>query len=413
MGTFEGHMLAAAALILYSLYHCVMMSLALLRGQRFMYAPLPPREKRGQRPWQRLPVEGIFKVFITLTGILAEWFFPPGINRLRLIDWEDPQRGFLFKDSWQHVTMYAFFLLAGVVDIVNFSCLARKAMKLQQAAEALAFFVMTLLLATHFQNKGPLEVRVHSLWMLSTCLLALALAIEAWVPDQPSIWVFKSWMGLVFTSWLIHLSVLLYVPPTGQHWRGDNADDMTFTSTFFCWHLGLMALLLAAIYGLCHLWHRHFSSWMEFRETKYQLCPSESSHEELQKLQELQNGIPLHSAVTSAEDGRGTTAPPLRRTCKLQGEAQGPGAREREFQGAAWRRAYPPLRACTRSAISDQRAGGARQAASSGLRSLSLPPTGRHRAFQLRGSHTFVAEEGKMKVSLFAIAYRRGHYWMQ
>ncbi|XP_004834912.1 transmembrane epididymal protein 1A-like [Heterocephalus glaber] len=293
MGTLVGHLLPAIGFLLISLYYAVLLSLALLRGHRVLKPPLPPKEKRGHSLWQREPLEGMVKVVFTFTGILGELFYPPGVNRTRLVDWDDPQRPFLFKDGWQHITMYSFFMFSGVVDIVSQRCLARQNVKLERAAEALAFYVVVLLMATHIENKNTLEIRVHVLFMVPTFLLALMLNIEVWVPDQLALWVLKTWMVLVLSSWLLQLCVVLYAPPSGQPWRADSPTDMAFLTTFFCWHLGLMALLLAAIYGLCSLWVRRYSSWMASPGVKYKMCPTEASREELERLRqedELQDG---------------------------------------------------------------------------------------------------------------------------
>ncbi|KFO33203.1 Transmembrane epididymal protein 1 [Fukomys damarensis] len=171
--------------------------------------------------------------------------------------------------------------------------LARQNVKLERAAEALAFYVVVLLMAAHIENRSTLEIRVHILFMVPTFLVALMLNIEVWVPDQPPVWVFKTWMGLVLSSWLLQLCVVLYTPPSGQPWRTNNPTDMAFLTTFFCWHLGLMAVLLAAIYGLCSLWFRHYPSWMGCAGATYKTCPTEASSEELERLREedeLQNG---------------------------------------------------------------------------------------------------------------------------
>ncbi|XP_049730796.1 transmembrane epididymal protein 1A-like [Elephas maximus indicus] len=284
MGTLLGHLMPGMFFLFYSLYYSVLVSLALLREQRFLKLPLPPREKRRQRWWQLVPLEGVVKVVITTTGIVAEFFYPPGVNRLMMVDWEDPQRPFLFKDNWQHITMYGFFLFSGVVDIVSQSCQAWQKMKLERAAEALAFHVLVLLMATHIENKSALEIRVHVLFMVPTFLVALVLTIEIWVPDQPPLWVLKTWMGLVLSNWMLQLCVIMYAPPSGQPWRADSPMDLAFLTIFFCWHLALGAAVLAAVYALCSLWHRRGSSCIEVPCTRYQPCPTDPSNEDLEKL---------------------------------------------------------------------------------------------------------------------------------
>ncbi|XP_026353217.1 transmembrane epididymal protein 1A-like [Ursus arctos] len=284
MGTFQGHLLAGILLLSFSLYYSVMVSLALLRGQRFLSPPLHPREKRGHRWWQLITVQGVIKLVISLGGIIPEFFYPPGVNRMRIVDWEDPRRPFVFYDNWDHVTMYGFFMLSGAVDIVSQACRAWQNAKLERAAEALAFCVLTLLMAAHLENKGALEIRVHVLFIVPTFLVSLVLTIEVWVPDQPTLWVLKTWMGLVLSSWMLQLSVLMYVPPSGQPWRAENPGDLAFLTIFFCWYLGLGAAMLATVYGLCSLWHRRFSSWTEVPGAKYQPCPRGYGNEELEKL---------------------------------------------------------------------------------------------------------------------------------
>ncbi|XP_004713530.1 transmembrane epididymal protein 1-like [Echinops telfairi] len=283
MGTFKGHVVPGTYFLGYSLYYSVLVSLALLRKQRLVKPPLPRREK-CERVWCHLGlVEGSIKLLCPLVSILGELFYPLGVNHLKLIDWEDPHRSFVYKDYWQHITMFGFFLLSGAVDIVSWFCLARQMAPLEQAIEALAFYVLMLLMATHVENKSALEVRVHLLLLVPTCLLALVLTIEVWVPDQPRLWVLKAWMRLVFSSWLLQIGVLLYAPPSGQPWRSENPEDLAFVTIFFTWHLVLGVAILAVIYGLYSLWHHRCSSFIQVSRARYQPCPTDPSGEELLK----------------------------------------------------------------------------------------------------------------------------------
>ncbi|KAM7132330.1 transmembrane epididymal protein 1A-like [Molossus nigricans] len=294
MGTLEGHLLPGICFFFFSLYYSVRVSLALLREQRFLKIPLPPREKRGHTWWKLVPMEAMVKIVISLAGIMAEFYYPPGNNRLRIVKWEDPQRPFLYLNNWSHATIYSFFLLSGVVDIVSQSCQARQSIKLEHAAEALAFFVLALLMLVHSEHKNALEVRVHILFIVPTLLVCLVLAIEVWVPDQPPLWVLKTWMGLVFSTWMLQLCLVLYVPPSGQPWRSENHEDLAFLPIFFCWHLVLGAVILASVYVICSLWHHRCSSWTKASGVKYQPCPTGYSSEELEKFRagaKLQDGV--------------------------------------------------------------------------------------------------------------------------
>lgn len=117
-------------------------------------------------------------------SIVGEFFYPPGANRLGLIDWKDPQWPFLFKDSWQHITMFGFFLLSGVLNVVRRSHLWSWSVKLERAAEALVFYVVALILIAHIESKGSLETWAYCLSISLAILLALVLTVEIWLSNN-------------------------------------------------------------------------------------------------------------------------------------------------------------------------------------------------------------------------------------
>ncbi|XP_038601029.1 transmembrane epididymal protein 1A-like [Tachyglossus aculeatus] len=285
MGNFLGHLCPALSFLILGLFYAVRLSQALLKGQRFQSIPLVQRG-RGAWGWLgRVPLDGAGKALCGTAILLGELFYPPGTNKLVLLDLGDPARPFLFPSEWQHVTMFGFFALSGWVDLVSWVWLARRQEGLERAALALAFHVLALLLLTHSQGKDPVENRVHFLLLLPAFLMALVLTLELWAPDQPQLWVAKTWLLLVQGSWLLQIAFMLYRPPTGQPWRGDNPADLMFLSTFFCWHLALDMGLLAAVYGLSGLRHRHGSPRAGEKGLGYRRCHLGPLDEELQKLE--------------------------------------------------------------------------------------------------------------------------------
>ncbi|XP_074046527.1 transmembrane epididymal protein 1A-like [Macrotis lagotis] len=284
MGNFPGHIIPGLIFFFFGLYYAVLISLVLLRGQQFLFSSLPPWDKGPQSWRQKFPIEGLLKVVGCIPSFLGEFFYPFGANRLAIIDWDDPERPFLHHSIWQHATMYTFFIISGLVDIVSQGWLAKRQIKLEQAALTLAFFGTALLLTSHIQGKDALEVQGHLLLVLPNILIVLVMVIELWFPAQAVLWIFKIWMVLLFGSWLIHLGFIIYYPITGHPWRADKPGDIMFLTTFFCWHLILTALLVAGVYGLCSLWHHWYPHQQKVMSTGYQLCPTDSSPEERKKL---------------------------------------------------------------------------------------------------------------------------------
>ncbi|XP_008575259.1 PREDICTED: transmembrane epididymal protein 1-like [Galeopterus variegatus] len=180
--------------------------------------------------------------------------------------------------------MFGFFLLSGLVDLISQVWLARQSMKLERAAMSLALFALLLQTVAHIEHKNALEVRLHNLLLIPVFLLALMFTTDVWVPDQPPLRVLKAWVLLVLGCWMLQVTSVLYAPPSGQPWRAGSPVDLAFLTVFFCWHLGLGAAVLAAVYGLCSLWHHRCSSWTGFPGAKYRPCPTSPSNGELKKL---------------------------------------------------------------------------------------------------------------------------------
>lgn len=70
----------------------------------------------------------------------------------------------------------------------------------------------------------------------------------------------KAWLKLVSGSWLLVVTLMLHAPLSLQPWQTDSPVDLAFVTSFFCWLLGLGAVMLAIVYGLCSLWHHCCSS---------------------------------------------------------------------------------------------------------------------------------------------------------
>lgn len=301
MGTLTGHLVPGMVIYGVGLYYAALASLAILRGQKLLSPPPPPKDRRSGRWWQRVQVEGLVKVGAGVTLVLGEFFFPPGTNHFPLVDWQDPQRPFRNHNSWQHATIFGVFLLSALADFASQVWLPRPSVKLERAATALALVVMLLEMAAHLERKSALEIRVHALLLLPAVLMVLVLVVEVWAPDQPPLWLLKAWLTLVFGSWLLHVTSILYAPLSGRPWSAENPADLAFAVTFFCWHLGFGAAMLAAVYGLCSLWHhRRCSSRPGVPRGSYQTCPMEDSGAELERPPRVEAGQGCASAPSCA-----------------------------------------------------------------------------------------------------------------
>ncbi|XP_063297184.1 transmembrane epididymal protein 1A-like [Pelobates fuscus] len=260
MGTFIGHISPGLAFLSFGLLYAARYSWMVLNGCREQY---PPRTKRTGGLWRTLPVEGVMKLIYGTLAVLAEFFFPPGVQKLRFFRSDDPDFHFQNPSEWQHATMYGYFCMSGVLDIISQSCLHQRWPLLEHLGVTAAFFITTLLLKFHSHGKDMIEMQVHYLLLLTCSLTCIIFIIEIWLPNQPKLWFTKAWLVLVQGTWLLHAAFILYKPPTGHNWNSEDHADVLFLTTFYCWHLSFNIGLLCAIFWVTSLLHRRWGGRIE------------------------------------------------------------------------------------------------------------------------------------------------------
>uniref|UniRef100_F7CRM6 Transmembrane epididymal protein 1 n=2 Tax=Xenopus tropicalis TaxID=8364 RepID=F7CRM6_XENTR len=267
MGTFIGHISPGLAFLSFALLYTVRYSWMVLNGCRDQY---PPKNRSTRGFLKSLPVEGVMKLIYGFLALMAEFFFPPGVQKLRFFSLSDPNFNFQNPNEWQHATMYGYFCMSGALDIVSQACLPTRCPLLEHAGTTAAFFVTTLLLKFHAHGKEAVEVQVHFLLLLTCAITCAIFIIEFWWPNQPKLWFTKAWLVLVQGTWLLHVAFILYKPPTGHFWSGQQPADLMFLTTFYCWHLAFNAGLMGILFWATYLVHRRFGG--KFINAGYQLA---------------------------------------------------------------------------------------------------------------------------------------------
>ncbi|XP_030071951.1 transmembrane epididymal protein 1A [Microcaecilia unicolor] len=258
MGTFIGHISPGLAFLSFGIFFAFRFSWMVLNGERIQYAERrKPKMQLGFRSFLcTLPVDGVLKVIYGTLAVMAEFFYPPGVNKFYFYLREDADFQFRNPNEWQHVTMYGYFAFSGWVDIVSQTCLPRRLVLLEHVGITVAFYITTLLLKFHMHGKEEVENRVHTLLLLTCFLTSLILTAEIWKPNYRQLWFSKTCLVMIQGTWLLHAAFILYRPPTGKRWDSTNMANLMFLTNFYCWHVAVNALLLAAIFGLTTLLYR-------------------------------------------------------------------------------------------------------------------------------------------------------------
>ncbi|XP_069829554.1 transmembrane epididymal protein 1A-like [Dendropsophus ebraccatus] len=257
MGTFIGHISPGLAFLSFGLLYAFRYSWMVLNGCRVQYGPLI---KTKQKFWKTLSVEAVMKLVYGFMAVLAEFFFPPGVQKLRFFRWDDPDYRFQNPNEWQHATMYGYFCLSGVLDIVSQSCLKKRCPLLEHVGVTAGFFITTFLLKFHTHGKEAVEVQVHYLLLLTTASTCLIMIVEIWQPNHRELWFAKAWLVTVQGTWLLHAAFILYRPPTGHAWNSEDPANHMFLTTFYCWHLALDAALMGVLFWITLIVHRRWGN---------------------------------------------------------------------------------------------------------------------------------------------------------
>lgn len=247
MGTFIGHAYPGLFLLSYGLYQAVVVSKAVIFSDSFLYPSSPPRNKgRWARLW-KISYGGLLK---TLAGSGLLVYEISCVKRgLILMNRELPLT-VMYAKEWQHVTMYILLTLNGCVEVVSKNLLPQHCVPPEEGTLVLTFYVLLLLLVSHVQDSAGVELQVHSLLILVVLLLMLVLTVQLWVPDTFQLSVIGTFLFQILGSWLVQAGFILYKPVTGYPEQDDDIIDITFVTTFFCWHVMIDALCLLGIYGV-------------------------------------------------------------------------------------------------------------------------------------------------------------------
>ncbi|XP_069470251.1 transmembrane protein 45B [Ambystoma mexicanum] len=242
MANFKGHALPGSFFLIFGLWWSVKYPLKYLNKKM-------KGNCRSNRCYQRLElVEGIVKAACSLVGILAEQFVPDGPH-MHLYNRESKEWVKLM--NWQHSTMYLFFFISGVVDILVYSPL-KVPKGLDRLALSLAVFVEGFLFYFHIHNRPALDQHIHSLLLFAVFGGAVTIFMEIFLRDNIVLELFRASLAILQGTWFYQIGFVLFPPWGGPEWDQMDHLNLMFITMCFCWHYTGALLILAGNYILVH-----------------------------------------------------------------------------------------------------------------------------------------------------------------
>ncbi|NXT64079.1 TM45B protein, partial [Chaetops frenatus] len=186
--------------------------------------------------------EGAIKAFFALVGILVEQFVPTGphlqLYSPKTHSWTD-------LTHWHYSTIYLFFLLSGITDVVSHSLL-KLPPGLDQLSLSLALLVEGLLFCFRDYSDAVLDQHLHSLLAMAIFAGALCALLEVFLRNHIILETFRTSSFLLQGSWLWQIGFVLSPPWGGPGWDQSDSSNLLFLTMCFCWHyLGALAIVAA------------------------------------------------------------------------------------------------------------------------------------------------------------------------
>nr|XP_039270326.1 transmembrane protein 45B-like isoform X1 [Styela clava]XP_039270327.1 transmembrane protein 45B-like isoform X2 [Styela clava] len=279
MGTWEGHISPGVAFYSFGIVFCVQNSWAYFtRGRKFHRMPSKTNTKFGKvySKVRQFPLDSFMKIIYGFGAAMAELFYPPGTNKLILLD---SNGNWVHMNEWQHFTMYSAFMISGIVDIISQKLLKERETTLEKTIIAMAFYITALLLFFHKHGKGELELEAHGLLLYANLAVCASLTLEVWRPfDQKLIWL-HTLLIMQMGSWLFHLAYILFRPIGGEKWDSNNMHNLMILPIFYSWHIILNCTVMGIIHVLTWIYYRYrvSSSYSRIDNSELQCCmPSHS-----------------------------------------------------------------------------------------------------------------------------------------
>nr|XP_044627644.1 transmembrane protein 45A isoform X1 [Equus asinus]XP_044627645.1 transmembrane protein 45A isoform X1 [Equus asinus]XP_044627646.1 transmembrane protein 45A isoform X1 [Equus asinus]XP_044627647.1 transmembrane protein 45A isoform X1 [Equus asinus] len=196
--------------------------------------------------FQRIEIlEGIILICMALTGMTGEQFVPAGPH-LVLYDHKEGQWVQLL--SWHHFTMYFFFGLLGVMNILCFT-ISSLPTSLTKLMLSNAFFVEAFIFYNHTHGREMLDIFLHQLLVLVTFLAGLVAFVELFTRTNVIVELLRTSLVLLQGSWLWQIGFVLYPPSGGPAWDPNDHDNIMFLTICFCWHYALTFIVIGVIYA--------------------------------------------------------------------------------------------------------------------------------------------------------------------
>lgn len=281
MGSLAGHVLPGSLFLVYGLWWLFLSLWSHLSGVSSFYKQSKTKREGStpgvvsffeykrdhslsRRSWLplpctctcRIPVEPIFKIVLSVIGVIAEAFFdvvPDEHGHSRLIATVyKPNDSDADFGKLHHITMYSAFALSGIIDIVSLFIKFPK--HTSQIFLSLAFWTEGVLFYFHTGGRDALNVQIHFILTVIIFACGIFSLLRILQATNLLINVGLSCAIMLQGTWFIQAGYFLFGPSSKEEsQKEDHHDTIMFVAACFTWHLLSVSLSVLALWVVLHL----------------------------------------------------------------------------------------------------------------------------------------------------------------
>eukprot|EP00095_Tigriopus_kingsejongensis_P003260 maker-scaffold69_size418775-snap-gene-3.22 protein:Tk03260 transcript:maker-scaffold69_size418775-snap-gene-3.22-mRNA-1 annotation:"hypothetical protein HELRODRAFT_95099" len=195
---------------------------------QIMGLPVPPQSRRKSGSCClvafSLPWEGIVKLILTGLGIMVS-----------VIAAAPQQQDSEYVTNIRYATIYLFFALSGLVDILVYYCgYSILPEGIQSMILSLSFIIEGLLYTMRLRFEGYLEQQIHCLLIVAIFACSLTCILEV-LYDNRLVKFSRAYLCILQGTWLIHGGCIMQ--GSGSSPAQTYPDSLEWVSILYSWHV--------------------------------------------------------------------------------------------------------------------------------------------------------------------------------
>ncbi|XP_021572139.1 transmembrane protein 45B isoform X2 [Carlito syrichta] len=238
MANFKGHALPGSFFLIVGLWWSVKYPWKYFHQKR---------KSSRQHQYERLEIiEAAIRTLFSVIGILAEQFVPDGPH-LHLYH----ENHWVKLMNWQHSTMYLFFGVSGLVDMLTY-LVTHVPLGVDRLVMAMAVFVEGFLFYYHVHNRPPLDQHIHSFLLFALFGGCVSIFLEVIFRDNIVLELFRTSLVILQGTWFWQIGFVLFPPFGTPEWDQNDEANLMFITMCFSWHYLAALCIVAVNYSLVH-----------------------------------------------------------------------------------------------------------------------------------------------------------------